>query len=752
VTSNDPQDIDSWIRQAAVASRDVFAAGRDQTILFVPDPPAARQPYEPAVARARAWGEVPPRNRRFTGRKKQLGTIRRQFVSSDRAVVQALLGIGGVGKTQLATEYTHRFADSYDVVWWIAAEQPELIGLQVAALGVALGCSGPAADVEAARRAVLMTLRERERWLLIFDNAENPEELTRWLPGGNGHVLITSRLDRWAEIAVPVEIDVLDRAESVKLLRRTVSGLRSADAARLAAALGDLPLAIVQAATYMAGTFMSAASYTELLAQRAADLMDLDSPSSHPRSLAAVTTLELERLRAEAPAAADLAAVCAFLAPEPFRPGWFTSAASALPVTLVEATADQVGWGKTVSSLGGSALARKHLHGLLMHRLTQSIVRGSLPPARAEAARAAAETVLGACHPGDAEEPANWSDWALLLPHMLVMDLAATADHSLRVLACDAARYLIVRGDLAAGRDLADGLYLRWQERHGPENRDALAAGTQLVFALRELSHYGEAHALAKDIFARCGPALGDEDPDTLSAAFELAACLHRLGDFEQARELDGATLTARRRILGEDHPRTLYTAANLAAHTKEQGDLYAALKLEVDTLIRRCRVLGTQHHRTLESANNLAVTLSLLGHPQTARKLDEQVLAGFRDLFGGNHHRTLTQATNLAEDLRDLGDLQAARELDEQALTGLRRVLGRDHSMTLTVAHNLACDLRALGEFEAARQLEKDTLARRRRVLRHDHHDAQISADALASDLLVLEQLKGDRERDESA
>ena len=138
----------------------------------------------------RIWN-IPARNPGFTGRDGLLVAVRERLVAGDRAVVQALHGMGGVGKTQLAAEYAHRFAGSYDLAWWINAEQGGLIGDQVAALGLALGCVQAEAGTEVVRTLVLAELRERGRWLLVFDNAEDLADVTGWLPGGGGHVLIT---------------------------------------------------------------------------------------------------------------------------------------------------------------------------------------------------------------------------------------------------------------------------------------------------------------------------------------------------------------------------------------------------------------------------------------------------------------------------------------------------------------------------------------------------------------------------------
>jgi len=102
----------------------------------------------------RVWN-IPARNPGFTGRDGLLAAVRERLLAGDRAVVQALQGMGGVGKTQLAIEYAHRFAESYDVAWWVNAEQAGLIGDQFAALGAALGCVQPGAGTEAVRAAVL---------------------------------------------------------------------------------------------------------------------------------------------------------------------------------------------------------------------------------------------------------------------------------------------------------------------------------------------------------------------------------------------------------------------------------------------------------------------------------------------------------------------------------------------------------------------------------------------------------------------
>jgi transcriptional regulator with XRE-family HTH domain len=618
--------------------------------------PAAEVRGAVRAARPRVWN-IPARNPGFTGRDDLLAGVREQLLAGEKAVVQALHGMGGVGKTQLAAEYAHRFAGTYDLAWWINAEQGGLIGDQVAALGLALECVQPGAGTEAVRATVLAELRHRGRWLLVFDNAEDPADVTPWLPGGGGHVLITSRRRGWDEVAAPVEVDVLARAESVAILQNRVTALSGADADRLAAELGDLPLAIAQAAGFMADTAMTPDEFLMLLWTRAGQLLAQGAPGSYSGSLAAATDLIADRLARQDPAAAELASVCAFFAPEPIPESLFTSASSALPSELAARAADPLAWRQTLAQITRQSLARIDHRGLQMHRLTQAILRERLTSAEAAATRRYAEALLATSNPGDPPNPVTWPQWARLTPHVLAADLAATDSPALRELARHTCWYLIERGDTHTAHDLVSGLRQQWRNR------------------------------------------LGEDHEHTLMAAHYLAWTLLEMGRYAESRDINQDTLARRRRVLGQDHPDTLYSAHNLAICLRKLGDVEAARDLDRDILDRHRRVLGQDHPSTLRSATNLATDLRALGQVETARDLDEDTLDRRRRILGQDHPDTLVSAANLATDLRALGQAEAARDLDEDTLDRRRRVLGQDHPDTVVSAANLATDLRVLGE-----------------------------------------------------
>jgi len=698
----------------------------------------------------RVWN-VPARNPGFTGRDGLLVAVRERLLSGDRAVVQALQGMGGVGKTQLAAEYAHRFAGDYDTVWWIVAEEPGLIGEQVAALAAELGCALPGAETPVAVRAALADLRGRGRGLLVFDTAESAEDLVPWLPGGaTGHVLITSRAGGWADIAVPVEVDVFARSESVAVLRDRVPGLTDGDADRLAAALGDLPLAVAQAAGYLSVTGIAIRGYLELLGTRADAILSEGRPALCPLSLAAATRLAAEKLAADDPAAAELVTLCAFLASEPLPPAWFASAAGQLPAVLARRAADPVSFGRLLSLIGRRALARVDRRGLQLHPLTQAILRDQLDSQQAADMRTHADAVLAANHPGDGEDPTTWRAWAQLLPHLLAASPATTADAAIRRLACDAAWYLLRRADTRNCHDLSCDLYHQWRDRLGADDRDTLTAASRLARALQQMNHHSAARALDEDTLARKRHLYGDDHPSTLNSANNLAHSLHELGEVRAARELNQDTLARQSRVLGEDHPDTLASANNLAHGLRELGEVQAARDLDQDTLARKRRVLGDDHPSTLASASNLASGLRELGEVHAARDLDKETLARMLRVPGADHPDTLRSASNLANDLIQLGEVQAARDLDKETLERRRRVLGADNPDTLRSASNLAKDLFELREVKAARDLDEDTLARQRRALGDDHPDTLRTASNLANDLYRLGEVQAARDLDQ--
>ena len=169
-----------------IASPERLEAALQQSLLELP------RSRTPGASVGRVWN-VPARAVEFTGREKLLESLHTALHADGRAVVQAVHGMGGVGKTTTAIEYAHRHADDYDISWWVPAEDPSLVPDRLAELAQALHLAEVAEPTGVALSRLLGALREREHWLVIFDNAERPAALRQFLPGGRGHVVITSR-------------------------------------------------------------------------------------------------------------------------------------------------------------------------------------------------------------------------------------------------------------------------------------------------------------------------------------------------------------------------------------------------------------------------------------------------------------------------------------------------------------------------------------------------------------------------------
>ncbi|MGW4292777.1 FxSxx-COOH system tetratricopeptide repeat protein [Micromonospora chersina] len=696
-----------------------------------------------------AW-KVPPPNRFFVGRTEVIHRLAESMPAPGRVAVHALVGLGGVGKTQVAAQYIRQFAQAYDAVCWIACERPELIGEQFAAFAVAAGLVPEEAKASAGVAAAQAYFRSQNRVLLVFDDVEARDDVLQWLPDKSAHVLITSRNPLWVGVAEPLVITEFARDESVVALRAQLPSINYNEAHRLAWALGDLPLAIAQAADFLGVTGMSVDTYLDALKEHAVDLLGNEPPpAGYPSSLAAAVIIAAERVNSEDQAARQLLTLAAHLSSEPIPVDVFRSApCDLLPNPLAAIAGSEVSLIRAAVVLNRYGLARVVDMSLQLHPLTQAILRGA--DRNPEDSRNIVGQLLVASKPGDPFSPASWPRWSLLLPHILSFDPVETGIVRLSSLAYDAVAYLLARGEVNSALPLAEKLYAVRTRDSGPDSEAALVAAGLLAHVYRQLGEYAQARRLSEDTMARSRRILGDDHPHTLTSANGLAIELRALGQYEQARQLSEETLLRRRRVLGDDHPDTLTSADTLARDLRALGQYEQARALDEDIVARRRQVLGDDHPHTLMSVGNLARDLRALGEYEQARTLDEETLARCRRILGDLHPDTLTAANNLARDLRVLGQYEQARQLSEETLLHRRGILGDDHPDTLTSAGSLARDLRALGQYEQARALDEDTLTRRRRVLGDDHPHTLTSASSLAIDLRALGEYEQARALDE--
>ncbi|WP_285686331.1 FxSxx-COOH system tetratricopeptide repeat protein [Actinoplanes sp. NBRC 103695] len=717
-------------------------------------------------------GGLPPRNPRFAGREDLLTDIRGLLGNGPVALLPAAEHqLGGTGRTQLAIEYAYRYADTYDLVWWIPAEQTA--GMRASLVGLAQRLGLPEArDINRTLGAVRDALSRGEpyrNWLVVFENANRPEDIKPYLPSGAGHVLVTSRNPRWtSEIAQAVPVPVFDRADSVDFLRRRLADLSTADAERLADRLQDVPMALHQAVAVRQAAGWSTAEYVRRYDERAMEL-------TFPTPIRIAWGLASDALRAASLPAAQLLELCAFLASAPVS--WqllWAARGRDLPAELAPTVRLERRLRAAMRLIGRYGLADLDPSGerLLVHPLVRGMLGQELSSDRHSAQMRAVRGMLAAADPGDPDAPTAWLRYAEIVPHLVHSDALGGASEESRQLVVHCIRYLYASGDYDSSRDLAAQAVSRWSDTVGETDEQTLLVSFHLANALRAVGRIPEARALNSQTLRLQREVLGGDDETTLATANSVGADLRMQGHFEQARLLDSDNLVRYRRLYGDSYPTAMRCANNLAADLRLLGDFRGARALDEQTLKHRSSVLVENHPEIISSRGALGFDLVGLGdfagaaevlglphgldadHPMVlllrryvalaarrrgqahARKLAEANVARFRQRFGDLNAETLGAIVGLANCAKVDGDLDGAHRLLERAVARYHAVLGDDHPFTLAAAANLAGVVRASGRFAEARTLDTEALVGLRRSVGPDHPFTLSCANGLAADL----------------
>lgn len=606
---------------------------------------------EPGPAgRRRVRLRLPLAAAHFTGRTAELDAIDAAFGSPERAVVmQAITGLGGVGKSELAVRYVHQHAHEYDIVAWVRAEDGGIADLSELASALDL----PVAQLTPPERA-LSALRWlggcEERWLLVLDNVAAPEQLRDCCPStGNGRVLVTTRHRGLAQFGPALHIDAFDEPTAVEYLLATPGRADDRDgAARLAQALGCLPLALSHASAYCAaGTSFD--EYRELLdTLPAADLFAGRPGASHARTVASTWQVSIQAAEREAPLARQVLAMAAHLAPD------------AIPRELFEVLLDDA---STIAARKPLLDAFNALHRLSLaqvddavlnvHRLLQKTVRDDALERGDATAAVSALAAVAAAFPSDRGQPWTWPRCEQLLPHALAISAAplppGEGPRLVRLLN-GASDYLLRADPGVRSLDPARRASEVAQQRLGAEHPDTLDARANLAIAYRETGRPADAVELGQQVLADIERVLGPEHPDTLSVRAVLAGAYREAGRAGDAIELGEQAVAQRERILGPRHPDTLSIVGNLALSYRSAGRTGEAIELEERVLADREQILGPDDPQTLRARHHLALSYRAAGRIADAVGLEERMVADSERILGPEHPDTLDIRASLAQ------------------------------------------------------------------------------------------------------
>ena len=710
------------------------------------------RPGSPRPSRIRL-GSRPMEAVGFVGRREQEGLFEEVFSGASGRTV--LTGMRGSGKSQLATAVAARCEkEGWPLVVWIPAGSREAVLSGLVELGRELGVDvedGPSLEVIAQRCLTALASAQGSNRLIVFDDVENPDDLAGLVPRGEGvRVLVTTtRLVDWEhEGWVHVPVGVFEREQSISvLLDRTGSrsdrGTADVEAADgIAGVLGDLPVAVVQAAATARRDRYTLAAYLDMLERTTLEEgVRRWEGNEYPEAVGAALRLALQStlkwIKRRSPHREVVARVQLGILSVLAAPG--------VPARWLGgdgASADARGALSELIEFSVCQLSEDRSK-VMIHGLQGRVIREAWKdePARWEWVEEEAAGLLGAVDV--TAIPVRDSAGRRREALDLVEQLRATAgqDHSKTLFSyprtADALAHALWHaaelGSPQAAVSLSDAVHLL-DETLGPDDPRTLAARGNLAVAYQSAGRLDQAVLLFEQVLAAHEHVLGPDHPGTLAARNNLAGAYESAGRPDEAIDLFKRNLEDRKRALGENHPDILTLRNNLAFAYRSAGRLDEAIDLFKRNLEDREHLLGSDHPDTLTSRNNIASAYRSAGRLDEAIDLFERTLEDREHLLGPDHPDTLTSRDNLASIYRSAGRLDEAIELHEQNLADRERILGADHPHTLTSRNNLANAYQDAGRLEQAIDLYEQNLTETLRILGPDHPNTKTFRKNLAA------------------
>ena len=674
-----------------------------------------------------------------------------------------LVGMRGRGKTQLAATLAKQCEDAnWSLVAWVNAVSPESIKSALVELAKELKLDTsdqPTQEQIIARCLNSLRSSEASDRLVIFDNVEEINDLRGLVPTGDGlRVLATTTNNTGWEHQdwTTIRVGVFDRSESIDYLLAVTKSDDQNAADALAERLGDLPLALAQAAATAHNGDLSLARYLDRLDSYGSERAIRPVPGDYytidvATALCMAIEDALDNLEdATRQSARRQLGVLALLAE------------SGVPTRWLDPTIEQ----QDNQDLQGANKAEdEDAHDALTELIHRSIIQQSTDKATMTLHRLEAEVLRENWNANEAAEACRSA--AILLGRVKIDSISRTNTYfrrqetlalidqlraigeqiySQHLLASTQVRFalnhaltqaydldlshegitlsrtvllvverfapdteyiltlynnLAVVYHCAGYLDVAITLYednlKRSIDFHGAEHFETLYKHSNLLYAYRTAGRLAEAIAQSKQLIKVGTKVLGTDAPLVLTLRNNLASCYELDGQLDRGINLYEQVLDDHVRVLGSDDPNTLATRNNLASAYQSDGRIDDAINLYTEVVAIATSVQGENHPNTLTWRNNLAHALQIAGRIDEAIPHFAKLLAGHTRILGDEHPDTLTSRNNLASAYHAAGRLTEAITLYEQVTKDCARILGEDHPLTKTVRENLEAAKREL-------------------------------------------------------
>ena len=697
------------------------------------------------------WHVPYQRNPFFTGREEVLQRVHEALHQQQGALLSqssALSGLGGIGKTQTAIEYAHRYANDYAAVFWASAETTESLTSSFLALAEVLNL--PEQHEHEQQRivaAVLRWLNIHSDWLLIFDNVEDLELVKRFLPSSHRGtaLLFTSRRRALGITAQALDLRQMTLAEGMRLLLRRsrlfdeptvsldqLSSHEQAAAKEIVTLMDGLPLALDQAGAYIEATQCSLTDYLHLFQASSLDLLDgREVHADHPASVTRTFTLVFERLEHDHPLAAELLTVCAFLAPEAIPEEFFLEGAAYLGPTLGTLATDSFAFQRAIKALLSYSLLQRHsdAHTMTIHRLVQVVLKARLSETEQRTWARRVVEAMNQLLPFDEDTQANyWQVCEHLLPHAqicLTLGEQWSVDQALCIPVMNhVATYLSKRANYAEAVSLFERALRTGEQALGSEHLLVAEALYGLANAYRLEGKRAEAEPLFEQALRIREQALGPDHPLVAQPLQSLGALYYGQGKYEQAEAFHLRALHIWEQAFGSDHPLVARPLNSLGILSDEQGKHEQAAPLFQRALRIQEQAFGSDHLLVAQSLNNLGELYWRHGKYEQAELALQRALRIWEQTLGSDHPGVAFALEGLAEASAKQGKYEQAEAFHQRALHIWEQALGPDCPQIGYPLNGLANLYRAQGKYEQAEPMYQRALTIRQKHLGQQHPD----------------------------
>src|SRR5579859_981822 len=750
--------------------------------------PESNTPVSPPV-----WNVPYRRNPFFTGREElltHLHTVLRSNKTVALTQPQAISGLGGIGKTQIAIEYAYRYRNEYTAIFWVNASTREVLSADFATLAIVLDLPEKhEQDQDTVIRAVKRWLANHAQWLLILDNVDAPEMIVEFLPAHiTGDILLTTRLQALGTNAQSIEVEKMGPEESITFLLRRIkvqvpNGLldrameeHQEQAMQIAAAMDGLPLALDQAGAYIEETHCGLSQYHHLYAIRRKELLLRRGrfPIDHPDSVTTTWSLSFQKIEHENPSAADLLRLLTFLDPEAIPEEMITSCAVELGLALIEIANDPFKLNIIIELLLSYSLIRRssEVKSLSVHRLVQAVLKDGMDRTSQRLWAERAIRAINCAFPD--VELYTWEMCQRCLPHVQVcaihVEEYAIAIPEAGHLFNKSGTYLMARGsyeqaklmlhkaltvrqqlletchldtahtlnDLGevyrklgkyqtAEHFLQEALAIR-QHALGMEHLDVAQTLHNLANLHRTQGAYAQAEPLYSQALSIRKAASGTNSPLIAESYYGLARLYNSLEKYEQAEEFCKKALHIQEQHFGDIHPLVASTLTILAKIYQGQNRLDLAKDINMRALRIRETISGEDHPKVAVIVNNLAAIYHLKGNYQEAASLVARSLSIHEHSLGQDHPYIAYSLNNLADNFFLQGDYVKAELYYKKALVVREKNLGTSHPHTASIYYNLAKLYSTLERYKEAEEFSAKAEAIRQQVFGPNHPTVAIS------------------------